>query len=95
MGLITISKDVSGKIMVSFPYDPYLIEKVRIIEGRKWHKDEKYWSFPDSDDTLEKILEVFKGEEIYLDPALKSQLSISIISRKYSYRTVKGYLYYD
>ena len=95
MGLITISKDVSGKIMVSFPYDPHLVEKVRIIEGRKWHKDEKYWSFPDSDGTLEKILEVFEGEEIYLDPALKSQLSISIISRKYSYRTVKGYLYYD
>jgi site-specific recombinase XerD len=126
MGLITISKDVSGKIIVSFPYVPHLIEKVRIIEGRKWHKDKKYWSFPDSDDTLEKILEVFKGEDIYLDHASQSQLSIPIIvrrpelsketsrqsqsilseynfedlrrelvSRKYSYRTVKGYLYYN
>lgn len=70
MGLITISKDVSGKIMISFPYDPYLIEKVRIIEGRKWHKDEKYWSFPDSDDTLEKILEVFKGGRNLFRPCL-------------------------
>jgi hypothetical protein len=30
-----ISKDVSGRIVVSFHYDPFLIAKIKTIEGRK------------------------------------------------------------
>jgi hypothetical protein len=70
-GVITASKNVSGKITISFPYDPQLVQKVKTIDGRKWHPDEKYWSFPDSNSTSEKILEIFEGEKIHLDPALK------------------------
>lgn len=122
--MITVRKDDSDRIMVSFPYDSQLVEKVRTIEGCKWHKDEKYWSFPNTDGTLEKILEVFKGEEIHIDPILKSatskvkkipsplagdpstsipsplvgegegynfeDLRRELVSRKYSYKTVKG-----
>lgn len=65
---------------------------------------------------LEKILSVFEGEEIHIDPALQDKLSTPVIarhrvpkqslhnfedlkrellSRKYSYKTVKGYLYYN
>jgi hypothetical protein len=109
------------------------VQKVRTIEGRKWHQDKKYWSFPDTDGTLEKILEVFEGEKIHLDPALQNKLKTplshcepkakqsqkdytdnpsipplekggkggfedlrrELVSRKYSYKTVKGYLYYN
>jgi len=116
------------------------VQKVKTIDERRWHKDKKYWSFPNSDGTLEKILEVFKGEEIHLEPPLQADLSnflisqshpvaepsqfptlakggkggfsdqkISLtlpehtfedlrrelVSRKYSYKTVKGYLYYN
>jgi hypothetical protein len=46
MAGIRISKNFSNGIVVSFPYDSQLVEKVKTIEGRKWHKDEKYWSFP-------------------------------------------------
>jgi integrase len=66
--------------------------------------------------TKEKILEVFEGEKIHLDPALQNKLKTplshcepkakqshhafedlrgELVSRKYSYRTVKGYLYYN
>lgn len=104
---------------------------VKAIEGHRWHPDEKCWSFPDLDGTLEKILNAFEGEEIHLDSILQEQLfsaktSTSVIarskatclprlrrrqakqslhnfedlrrellSRKYSYKTVKGYLYYN
>jgi hypothetical protein len=34
---VTASKDSSGSIAVTFPYDPQLVEKVRTIEGRRWH----------------------------------------------------------
>ncbi|MBM4137401.1 MAG: integrase [Nitrospira sp.] len=119
-GVVKVCKDVSGRITVSFLYDPQLVEKVKTIEGRKWHKDEKYWSFPDNDETLEKIIKAFEGEEIHIDPILQAKLPTHVIarhpepvegpkqslhnfgdlrrelvSRKYSYKTVKGYLYYN
>ena len=67
---VTVSKDVSARITVSFPYDPQLVAKVKTIEGRRWYKDEKCRSFPNTNGTLKKILEVFKGEKIHLDPTL-------------------------
>ena len=116
---MNVSKENSKRIIVTFPYDPELVEKVKTIDGRKWHKDKKYWSFPDTNGTLEKILKVFEGEKINIDPALQAQLPKvknipsplagegqgegdnfedlrrELLSRKYSYRTVKGYLYYN
>jgi hypothetical protein len=108
-----------------------LVAKVKTIEGRKWHPDKKYWTVPYSEGVIEKILEVFDGEDIHLDPALKSSdldssasdnptlekggkggfsdkigssavsghdfddLKRELLSHKYSYKTVKGYLYYN
>ncbi len=51
--------------MITFHYDPQFVTKVKTIDGRRWHKDKKYWSFPDTDGTLKKILKVFEGEEIH------------------------------
>ena len=45
MARIQVSKDPSGHIIVSFPYDPLLVEKVKAIEGRRWHPTGKHWSF--------------------------------------------------
>jgi hypothetical protein len=78
--VIVLGKDVSGSITVSFQYDPQLVQKVRTIEGRKWHPAEKHWSFPDSDGTLEKILKVFEGEKIQIDPALKGTVPDFVVS---------------
>jgi len=50
---------------------------VRTIKGRKWHPEEKYWSVPYSEGTVEKILKVFEGVEVQLDPALKAVTSVS------------------
>jgi site-specific recombinase XerD len=128
--VIVLGKDDSGRLTVAFQYDPLLVEKVRTLEDRKW------WSFSDSDGTLERILKVFEDEEIHIDPSLQTQLPHPVIarseatkqsqenpslakrgegrfsdkklsatpfydlkrellSRKYSYKTVKGYLYYN
>ncbi len=75
----TINKDVSGRVTISFPYDSSLIEKIRTINGLRWHKDKKHLSFPDK--TLEKILKAFEDKEIILDPTLQTQLFISVIAR--------------
>ena len=85
MARIQVSIDLSGRIIVSSPYDPLIVEKVKTINGRRWHHAEKHWvehffesapwSFLNKNATLEKILMVFEGEEICLDPALKTATS--------------------
>ncbi|MBA3060979.1 MAG: hypothetical protein FP832_04935 [Nitrospirae bacterium] len=134
--IIVLGKDNSGRITISFRYNPDLVTKVKSVPRHKWHPEEKCWSFPEANGTLEKILNAFKGEEIHIDPALQTQLPHPVIarseatkqsqgnpslakrgeggfsdkklsatsfddlkrellSRKYSYKTVKGYLYYN
>lgn len=111
MARIYISNDLSGRIIVSFPYDPLLVSKIKTIDGRRWHPAEKHWSFPNKDNILEKILKVFGDKEVQIDPILTSpsplnlrgerdelpfeDLRRELVSRKYSYKTIKGYLYYN
>lgn len=69
MARIHILNDSSGRIIVSFPYDPLLVEKVKSIDGRRWHPAEKHWSFPNDDAILDKILKVFGDKEVEMDRA--------------------------
>ncbi len=69
--LIKISKDTSGRITVAFSYNPTHVAKIKTIKDYRWHPKEKYWSFPYSEAVLEKILSVFDGENIHIDPALQ------------------------
>ena len=63
--------------------------------------EEKYWSFPSSDGILEKILSVFDGERIEIDPTLRTSeeyfkdLREELVARKYSPKTVKSYIHYN
>ena len=127
MARIHISKDPSGRIIVCFPYNPLLVERVEGIDGRRWHPVEKHWSFPELDGILETILKVFGGEDVQEDRILRTasskatdtpsplvgegqsfprtryggegynfeDLRRELVSRKYSYKTVKGYIYYN
>ena len=129
MGVVSIRKNDAGKITVTFPYSPDFIAKVKRIPGHRWHPDDKCWSFPHTDGIIENILKVFEGEEIRIDPTLKSavpneqsiapvaagetnasrsrpqfeahvaknleDLRRELVSRKYNYKTIKDYLYYN
>jgi len=72
---------------VAFSYNPVYIEKVKAIKGYKWYPKEKHWSFPYSDGVIDRILSIFKGEKIELDPTLqvtkKSSLAALEMLRKY------------
>ncbi len=35
-----------GRIVIRFSYDPMLVEEVKSIAGRRWHRDQKFWSIP-------------------------------------------------
>ena len=87
MGLeIKILKDRKKNLVVSFPYSPRFLEKIKSIKGHRWHPEGNPpysvadWSFPNSNGTLEKILEVFEGKKICVDPALKPQFNRYVIA---------------
>lgn len=117
---IKIEKGSDRQIKVFLPYDPQLVAKVKTIPFHRWHPEGKYWSFPNTNGTLEMILKVFEGEKIHFDKTLESNLPSSVIvnelsersnlkkdstildglrqeliSRKYSYKTVKVYVHYN
>jgi hypothetical protein len=70
---IKILKDKLGNITVSFPYNPQFVQKIKTIKRHRWHLNGKYWSFPNTNGILERILKVFEGEKIYIDPVLQSK----------------------
>jgi integrase len=58
---VIITMDNPDRLLITFPYNPLLVEKIKTIPGHRWHPAEKHWSFKNSDGTLEKIL---KAEEV-------------------------------
>jgi len=40
-----ITKDDAG-IVVTFSYNPLLVEKIKTIPGDRWDSEKKFWSFP-------------------------------------------------
>ena len=81
-------------IKISFPYNPDYIAKIKTIEGYRWRPEEKCWSVPYSE--FETLLSVFDGEKPVIDPAIHlEELKKELASRRYSQRTIKGYLYHN
>jgi hypothetical protein len=71
---VSISIDTFGRLVVHFPYDSRFVAKIKAVEGRRWHLAEKYWSFPNKEGILEKILGVFDGEKVHGELALQANL---------------------
>lgn len=63
-GRIQVRPGEAGRIIVLIPYSPERVAKIKTVPGRRWHPTEKYWSFPDTPETIEKILRAFEGEEM-------------------------------
>ncbi|MEM4326212.1 MAG: hypothetical protein QXU40_02835 [Candidatus Pacearchaeota archaeon] len=62
------------------------MEKIKTIKGHRWYPDGKYWSFLNTNGTLERILKIFEGEKIYIDPAIQFEdLHRELLSIKYTY----------
>ncbi|MEW5761402.1 MAG: site-specific tyrosine recombinase/integron integrase [Candidatus Thermoplasmatota archaeon] len=98
---IRIGKSLDGKITVAFGYNLDYISKVKSIRGYCWHPEERYWSFPYSEDTLERILAVFSGEKITVNPIRQGEpkqfddLRKELVARSYSAKTIKSYIHYN
>ncbi len=68
---IKIINRQSGEVAVVLPFNPVHIEKLKEIKGHKWNPEEKCWVFPHSDNSIERLLAIFKGEDVWIDSSLK------------------------
>ncbi len=47
------------------------VEKIKSIEGRRYHNSKgKFWSVPKTEQNLEKLLSIFLGKPLSIDPSL-------------------------
>ncbi|HWR26443.1 MAG TPA: Piwi domain-containing protein [candidate division Zixibacteria bacterium] len=72
MAGIKIGRNAAGRIIVIFPYNASYIAKIKSIPGRQWHPEEKCWSLPSDKGILERLLSIFEGGEVDIDPSLKT-----------------------
>lgn len=78
------------------------ISKIKSIEGYKWHPEEKFWTIPNTNGNLQKIIFIFGKEEIVIDQSLQKKLNQNLeelkrelIIRKYSNKTINAYIYHN
>ena len=102
MAAIQIRPGDDGRLIVTFSYTPQRVEKIKTIAGWWWHPEERHWTVPSTAETVERLVALFKGEHIEVDPALQrdgetSQRILAAVEeeltlRRYSPRTHEAYL---
>lgn len=65
---MAVKVDVGNKkdIIVSFPYSDELVNKMRLIPGARWNREERVWKFPHNDEPLKAFKQVFEEEELII-----------------------------
>jgi integron integrase len=98
--MVTIGAGVQGEITVTFPYSPRAVAAVKSVGGGQWHPEGKYWSFPCSEEIINRLISAFSGEMVAVDSRLRpfsledlmEQACKLIRTKHYSLRTEKSYL---
>ncbi|MFA5139293.1 MAG: phage integrase N-terminal SAM-like domain-containing protein [Elusimicrobiota bacterium] len=90
----------AGRLKVRLPYSAERVERIRTIPGRRWDAEAKSWTVPCR--ALDRLLELFKGEPVDLDPSLDraetphpgllERLKQALQARHYSPMTEKTYI---
>ena len=73
---IRIRASETGRLIVQFPYSPDHVAKIKTVPGRRWHAKEQHWTVPQGDGTLGKLLNLFPGKSVEVDPALGAKQAV-------------------
>ena len=65
---IKIGKDAANRMTGSFQYNPDYISKIKSIKGYRWHPEEKYWSLPSDSGIMDRLVSLFEGKKLDIDP---------------------------
>ncbi|MBI5209490.1 MAG: hypothetical protein HY927_05885, partial [Elusimicrobia bacterium] len=67
---IRIEPGKPGRIIVRFPYSLSRNAKLRTVEDRWWHSQEKYWTVPHTPATVAQLTILFSGDAVEVVPSL-------------------------
>lgn len=70
-GPIRIEPGEEGRLIVVVPYNSDRVAKIKTFVGRRWHREEKYWTVPHTDGTITRLLALFAEEAVAVDPSLR------------------------
>lgn len=68
--LVSIARLDDDRFTVTFPYDMFLIAKMRRVGGARWDPKRRCWLAPATDGTLVRLLYLLRGERVELAPSL-------------------------
>ncbi|HIQ04768.1 MAG TPA: hypothetical protein EYH31_03630 [Anaerolineae bacterium] len=68
---IRIRAGEKGQLVVVLPHAPERVAKIKAIPRRRWHSGERYWTVPHTDGMVERLLDLFAGEEVEVNPVLR------------------------
>ncbi|MBI3298710.1 MAG: integron integrase [Elusimicrobia bacterium] len=94
---IRLAPGALGRLLVTLPYSPERVARIKTIEGRRWLPEEKAWSVPDKPGMLERLRALFAPETIETvaapkaPPGLIEELTRALRTRHYSRMTEKSY----
>jgi len=75
----------SARIAIRFRYDISILEKVRLIPGRRWSKENRCWHIAYTDEKLNGLKRILSSEDVLIDdPVFEFKNNIS--SKKSSKR---------
>ena len=70
MDPIRVRPGEPGRLIVVLPYSAERVAKIKTLSGRAWNAANKWWTVPRGDGGVARLLALFDGERVELDPAL-------------------------
>jgi len=71
---VEIRRGRDGELVVRFPFDWSIVQRIRRVPGRRWREREGHWTIPARVAPLLLFLRSFGETEVWLDPALEALL---------------------
>lgn len=94
---INISKK-ENKLIITFPYLPDRVQKIKTISGHSWSPDNKEWSVPYTSENINSLNTLFRNEQITIDfiSSENNEKLLTLVDEQlklkgYSFKTRKTY----
>lgn len=104
--VVSIKGNGHDQLSVQVPYDPAVVDALRILPHRRWDSRTKTWLIPDRREDGDKLLKVLYDTGLFNEPSYKptnpppnrslllSRYTCHLETRHYSPRTVKVYVHW-
>jgi integron integrase len=63
--IVSILCNKPGLLFIKMPYNPVVIEAIRKVPGRYWDLEQKVWFFPDTQESIDQLLNAFHSTGLF------------------------------